>query len=1440
MKKFFLSLLAPAVSLLAVTLNPPLPEGAHCDWDLKNAWKRVSATETEYCINGLWQFRAAPELKPVEKHQYLFEYDVEDYDQSIWHFEDDKNISFQVSVDHNEHTKGNASLRIDVNAAPQTNLYQGHFNLKNIPCDLPCVLAFDVKTDAVGNEFQCEIQDARDWKYLTTRSSNISPKTDWTTVRTNLVIPTSTPAIKAIFPRCQIGNLKGSIWIDNIRIYRQSSAPAIKTAVPQDENWGCAFVPGSWMKNDGVFWHPKNKKNGPESICGWYRRTIDIPTDWTNKRLSVRFDRLATSATIYCNNQMAGLVQFNGGEVDITPFVTPGKKVELAVLVEARLPQAAIPVLSGAKALKVQNAGIYGDVFLRVRDAAPCEVARPRIVTTTADRTLSVQAALSAPAPAGATWKLDIIRNGKSAAVFQGDVPAGANAIDARPVWKDVVFWDVDNPALYELRLSLLQNGRLLSQTLPERFGFRDFVIRGRYFYLNGVKINLNPCSYAPNWDNWDTIPPMRHWLTKAQEMGYNYVYMEDNELPGMRMATKQFLELCDEMGMLAAISVPTVPNLTPESLDGKVAESWRAVAKRLVDVNFNHPSLVLWRMNMNLSCPAQDQNPLSLDGKFRYVKGSAGKSKEERALWSNAFIRSLDPTRSTYNHACGYIGEMYTSNNYLGWPEQQDLREWLRVWAQGGNQPLMMVEHAIPYPGDLQMRDPDGWWSNEPLQSEYAAILLGERSYELEEPRYVDYLQSAWNPKRRGWNSSYGYFCQTNPMVLDECTVITYSNMYQYWRTWGISGGMNVWENNTHRPLKFRKDGIMPLDPPPAYCKIDWSKTQHPGRLASFWSRSNRSDGQIHSLFGLDLPHDDEWFEPAKHYFAFRRLMSRIYAYFGGPKERWYTVEHAFRSGEKVEKTLIVLNDKRKPVTFTAEISLVAGKQTTKLATQKITVQPAEVGFIPFSFTVPDVKTTTDVTLQAKVTADKDAIQVKPLALQLHPAAKPIAFPTQGWALLDPAGKTRDAFARIGWKLPVIAQDTPLPANTRVLVIGANALDTAAGCTALQDAAKLLPKGLRVLVCEHSDATLARVFGLRAFTPGSRQSWLRDPKHPALSGMRNVDFTDWRGATTFGPLDGLPESPEVRQREKRVWRCSQEGIVASAIIEKPHVNVVHPLLDTGFALRYTALWEVPCDLGTILFCNLDVTDRLGREPAADGLLGNLVNYLDRSPATASSPVVGYLGAAMTDPDTSVYQQGLVSKSSDIQILGRGCLSWLKQQQNQNALANFARNGGTIVVLGLDTQEALMLQNALGGFSTKNAVNWLNPLEGTLPDAFRGISVADIRWRIKLDTPVIAKTTAGWRSPTGVLAEIPVNKGRLVWLSGIPQDFDPKVRKDLVFTRVLTTRLLNVVLQNLKAYRSATPNYWAQRLAATDQASETNLYTDKRTVRDDPYAEMRW
>jgi hypothetical protein len=366
----------------------------------------------------------------------------------------------------------------------------------------------------------------------------------------------------------------------------------------------------------------------------------------------------------------------------------------------------------------------------------------------------------------------------------------------------------------------------------------------------------------------------------------------------------------------------------------------------------------------------------------------------------------------------------------------------------------------------------------------------------------------------------------------------------------------------------------------------------------------------------------------------------------------------------------------------------------------------------------------------------------------------------------------------------------------------------------------------LTVIVFEQTAKALSETFGFRAFTPGSRQLWIRQPNHAILNGLVNEDLADWRGATSLGPLAGLPASLDAEQRWKRVWRCSQLGVVASTIVEKPHQTSVHPLVDTGFDLRYMALWETFIGNGRMIFCQLDITDRIAKDAVADKIFTNLAAYA-MSPSAYKQGTMADIAAIPKNPQQSVI------------LLKRGCKPQV--EKSAEALKDFVQFGGTIVASGLSMDDAQALVAATGNrFAVKLETHWKNHLDSTrLPAVFAGISPAEIHWRRKLEAPVVSEVANdGWKNDTGVIADIPIDKGHIVWLSAAANDFDTEWRKDMVFTRVKTERLLTIVLANCGIESGLS---WTSFFGPdAKNGDQTLLYTDTRVNRDDPYADMRW
>ena len=102
-------------------------------------------------------------------------------------------------------------------------------------------------------------------------------------------------------------------------------------------------VPGIWpgyngWKQPGSSQEIYEPSGRPAAIDGtvlnhvWYRRTVDIPENWKGRRIELEFTYIQTCAQLFIDGKKAGEFFFPGGCIDISSFVQPGKRHELALL----------------------------------------------------------------------------------------------------------------------------------------------------------------------------------------------------------------------------------------------------------------------------------------------------------------------------------------------------------------------------------------------------------------------------------------------------------------------------------------------------------------------------------------------------------------------------------------------------------------------------------------------------------------------------------------------------------------------------------------------------------------------------------------------------------------------------------------------------------------------------------------------------------------------------------------------------------------------------------------------------------------------------------------------------------------------------------------------------------------------------------------------------
>jgi len=577
--------------------------------------------------------------------------------------------------------------------------------------------------------------------------------------------------------------------------------PAAEGATePPRVGWAYLKVPGSWQdsrgKSDfvargvGGLW---DQYNGACVARAWYERRVSIPAEWRGRAISLRFARVCTEAIVYVNGTECGRIAWPWGTVDITSAVTPGQMADVRVLVAAIADaeevgafwqNAFLNVSYNAASLK--SRGLTGSVFLESR-SSEARVTDVFVRTSTRKKEISLEVELSGVKHAGPVKVIAEMLNEKGEVErgFSTDATAASSETQTFTVswpWTDPRRWDVDQPNLYTLRLKVKGEG--LDDEYLQKFGFREFWIEGRQFYLNGTVIHLRqPCFHnGPLMGVGDTF----------SEMGDGNVDMRGDAGDSGRN-----LEEADRKGYLVAHYILNANKymMAPRGRFVWEQNQQRAFDRAAVWMRHyrNHPSVVMWIAGFNFFNNAVDADP-------RHIGRRGWDQSDER--WQRLMVygkelfeglKKLDSTRVYYSHAGGYTGDIYTMNCYLDLLPLQEREDWLSAWAENGDMPISMVEFGTPMDCTFR-RGRHGFESNitsEPLLTEFAAIYFGAAAYASEEPKYRQYVHDLFRGGMLYRSSENRLDDYSNNHNLQRLYRV---NTWRSWRTAGLGGGLRTW----------------------------------------------------------------------------------------------------------------------------------------------------------------------------------------------------------------------------------------------------------------------------------------------------------------------------------------------------------------------------------------------------------------------------------------------------------------------------------------------------------------------------------------------------------------------------------------------------------------------------------------------------------------------
>ncbi len=1120
--------------------------------------------------------------------------------------------------------------------------------------------------------------------------------------------------------------------------------------------WGYFKVPGVWPKalagDQNFYLSPlmARKFKPAELNSAWYRRTVSTPADWAGKRIEMYVDLIQSCAKVYIDGKDAGEFYYPGGTLDLTGKLIPGKTQTLEMLVSAKPEENALFMAPGrlvSQKSELANRGLAGDVYL---SALPKEatVSDVHVITSFRNKKITFDTGFNRLKAGSYRLAADVYDGDAKVRSFESPVFSTSGKDNFRWQWSaDWIapkLWDTDTPEnLYVAKLRLLgPDGKLLDEFLPQEFGFREFWIDGRDFYLNGKKIHLRALVSGHVRDTGKTSDEViRHLVKFANEFGSNFLIGWNYDFaPGTFQYFRPFHTGTSKLGMLTSITLPHVKNFDMKMDDPEQAARYRQYTEHLIRQYQNVPGVIMYVMNHNAMGYFGDQNPQKIGNDYKpekYVKTFKNRSQ---AVISENIAKSIDPTRPVYHHESGNLGDVFSINCYLNWAPRQERSDWLEDWEKNGKMPVFTVEWGMPHVATWSSwRGPAFIWRNAGLQclwvNEYNASILGEEAYKSDDAKVFlsRHQEKLMKGNKETFFSELGGNSHLN-RVEDVHKVRNYMvrRNFRDMRARGISGILPwdqfvAWRWVSGEPARTNPDRFKNL--------------KQPGIVLD----TIRQGGEpiVNPYATFELSSTGEAMQPG--------LQPEI-GFVAGRVGDFTEAGHNYRPGEKVEKSLVILNDTRQTSKVPYRWSIPAWNISKSGVAE---VVPGGRADIPVSFTVPADAGAGNFALNAEF--DFAAGTAKDsFGIDVIPAGSVKLASRVG--LYDPEGTAAPLLAAIGVPFKAVKSDADL-ANVDLLVVGRNGLVN----FPLHLTGKL-NDGLKVLILEQPFSQFVRL-GLRGNEQGLREVF-------SLSGVAPEKMADWRGKSTLlapylnlSPIEySDPKWSWHGFNNTRVWRAGNRGTVVSVPLEKPVIGNWRPLLQAGFDLEYAPLVELQEGKGRLIMSQLDLSGRTEADPEGLEVLRNTLARLDKATPDAVRPTwyAGDERGRKLLEDLRITFRELdpaALTANDLLVVGPGA-------KLPADLKGRIEAGLRVLTLGLSAAELKTVGVAPATGRGKFYSDYVADL-GKTPE-FAGVSNADLHWRAETEFDAFPADSAGGRA----LGIERIGKGVVVMAQLAPWSFD--------------------------------------------------------------------
>lgn len=357
----------------------------------------------------------------------------------------------------------------------------------------------------------------------------------------------------------------------------------------------------------------------------WYRKNFELPKNWTGKDVVIHFEAVDYKSAVWVNDVLVGSHKggFDRFSFNITPYLKPGGQQKIILAVEDATNFSSQPrgkqQINASGIYYTPVSGIWQTVWL---EAVSPEAYLQEVKTTTDidENTVTLIPISNQSLASGYMVKTTVF--------FDGEKVASGETKPNMPLTLKIntpKLWSPDHPHLYDVEMSLINPSGTVIDHVDSYFGMRKISLgdhKGvKYLFLNNAPLFHYGTLDQGWWPDGLLTPPsdkaMRYDIEMTKAMGFNMIRKH------VKIEPDRWYYHCDKLGIMVWQDMPSYNRLalkTAEEMEktkrkdriynalerihhededlnrsSKNATQFEVELRRMVDIHFNAPSIVMW-----------------------------------------------------------------------------------------------------------------------------------------------------------------------------------------------------------------------------------------------------------------------------------------------------------------------------------------------------------------------------------------------------------------------------------------------------------------------------------------------------------------------------------------------------------------------------------------------------------------------------------------------------------------------------------------------------------------------------------------------------------------------------------------------------------------------------------------------------------------------------